>query len=225
MIDYEKLAKAYELAHKAAKQSGGRADIVLALYGDDEPVFLFYDYANPGNDYDSVSLNFVIEHLESLTKPEPKYKVADFVWMLLDNHVRCRVVFESVFDYEDGWSYKLDGDLELRDEDELFLTPQALIEHQIAYWTCLKSDEKSTCSDDVSMTSSHINDSVRYLTPPFEGEIKGFESESSELNLVSVVSKCPDCGNDMAHYAELDMNGKWMTGCSKRCGYYAELYK
>ena len=152
MIDYDKLKKAHELILKADEKYG------LAFYIGGS--FLTYHrlYAI-GDDYyeDFGSIDELIEKLESLVKPESKYKVGDKVFTL--NKANEPIEFRIIEFYVTGicpeyFVYRA-PDGERYSEQEVFLTREDLIESQINHWTSLKKQQISTCSDDVSMKCQH----------------------------------------------------------------------
>lgn len=80
----------------------------------------------------------LIEKLTELTKPEPKYRVNQLLWFQGDDIVRSFVVEKIYFD-EGGCIYH-GGEWDICEKD-LFLTRQALIEHQLQYWRTQLEDE------------------------------------------------------------------------------------
>ncbi len=91
-----------------------------------------------------------------------KYQLGQEVWF-----VDCNAVFSAVIDSIGIDEYRVDDGKNKTGKDwyhvsELYPSREALIVAQLEYWTRLKNEEKSTHSDDMS------------ISPTFEGEIKGF---------------------------------------------------
>jgi hypothetical protein len=187
MIDYQKL----QLAHELAEKLDQRVSIEVCFFRFGTQRYTF----NADNFNDSFSdnnLDDFIAKLQELTAPKPKYESGTTVWRINDEDRPVDVYLkkselnkyqEVYFDGEDWW-----------DVGQLYPTRQVLIEAQIEYWTSLKNEENSTCSDDVSMT------------PTFKGAIVGFnkeecqhESDGGEFTYhdqgdEQTMSRCKKCG-------------------------------
>lgn len=214
MIDYEKLKEAQEICSKlddyyftidfCVNTKSSKHDISLT-------------YANDGIPRALNTLDELIEKLKELTKREPKYQIGDKVFYIYSRAYTTLIpdIYEGdVLDvgaFDGGGFYCLVHNLQV-DECSLYPTKQALIEAQINHWQNLPSQEPE----------QHVSD---YCMPKFEGEIKGFKEEISDLTLTPFHNwKCPDCGHRMADYSGKRDDGTWWTGCSKRCGYYTQIY-
>ena len=153
MIDYEKLKLSFELAEKLTKP----ASLCLNVgYGGIESVYgvLNYDYNLLEVKHDGVFKFTCIEHLigklQELTKPKPKFKVGDTLWLVAKNDIKSFSVDEinimnGVFIYEDKyWS---------AEEKNLYPTRESLIEAQIKRWQSMLHETYS-----VSESSKSIDD-------------------------------------------------------------------
>lgn len=156
MIDYDKLEKARKLCSKL-KSYFFNVDFCIA-YTDEFCVEITL------NDTGSYKESFgcfedLIAKLEELTKPEPKYRINQLVWLELDNDIRSFVVERIEWDGHDFLCY---GDILMAAERFLFPTRQALIEHQIQYWSNLLKDELEQhvspyCEPDTQSNQSQVD--------------------------------------------------------------------
>lgn len=130
MIDYEKLKIAHELAFKF--KPANRLKITYIYTNNGEMYYhLSLEPASPN--YEFASIDELIEKLQGLTKHEPKYKVG---WYLLHGHIR-----HTKFHDGDGFSMCEATSPECAGLI-LFPSRQALIEHQLNYWSRLLQDEE-----------------------------------------------------------------------------------
>lgn len=176
MIDYKKLKKAHELAqslstHFIVHAVGGKYlnschEFTLSCWKQDE-------------DTRCRDLDDLIEKLEVIAAHESKYKVGDAVWRLNDECYpeRFRVV-DIDFAAEEMY---LDGNGDWWVEEQLFPSRKALIEAQLDHWKNLLSEE----------LEQHVSD---YCSPPFEGEVKGFNDCDHGSCEEGDLRKCFKCG-------------------------------
>lgn len=146
MIDYEKLKLSFEMVEQLVKPA---ILTINVTHGDIGRVYgvLQYDYSlrevKHMGEFKFTCIEHLFKKLQSLVRPEPKYKVGDEVWILANNNVPIfLIIFENLF-CKGSWSYTLHGDdrpLRWRPEHELFPTRQALIEHQCEYWQKLYNE-------------------------------------------------------------------------------------
>ena len=135
MIDYEKLKIAHDIMLKHNKyyctfEFGWSDKVQFVLYSDEDEAPIFT----------CCKIDDLIAQLQELTKPQPKYKIGNDVWFLMDNVARCSSIFEDLY-YEKSWSYTLNDDgLRWRKESLLYPTKQSLVEAQIEYWQKMKAD-------------------------------------------------------------------------------------
>ncbi len=136
MIDYEKLKIAIDLC----KNSSIYYFLIefCPVRNSDEIAITLMDSSH--NRGDSMgSLDDLIENLRELTKPQPKYKIGQAVWMTVVNDFRLDIdediIRNSVFK-DEGWFYNIKSSSSsyLIHENELFPTRESLIEAQIEYW-------------------------------------------------------------------------------------------
>jgi hypothetical protein len=82
LIDYEKLAEAHALADKYAKQVNDCVDVCVTLNraSASHPVIYSWEITGGNDSSRFCTIEEMIIHLESLTKPEPKYKKGDAVY-------------------------------------------------------------------------------------------------------------------------------------------------
>lgn len=109
--------------------------------------------------------------LGMISKAESKYKIGDRAWHLNDENMPESFIITKVD--RDGQEY-LYQDVPENCwwwlEEQLHPSREALIEAQIKRWTCLKSEEKSTHSDNMSTVPTiecrHESDGTCRLTNP-----------------------------------------------------------
>ena len=151
MINYEKLKLAMELANKT---KGYYFRITLNSCIDN-----FCDISlhhKNEEDADIGSIDHLIAELQSLVKPEPKYKIGQKIWVQslkaeCDNYLSMHAFEGTVipcqdcdFGLSEPYVRVISGNDEYSTgESFCFPTRQALIEHQIEYWTKFKIDEIS----------------------------------------------------------------------------------
>lgn len=144
MIDNEKLKAAMNLAEKYYKETADTCVIELNFsFGCKTYLHKLW---TKGVSYDCSGIDEIIEKLQSLHKPEPKYKKGQLVWFIDEwNQVTSKVVMRSwqateICTGEKEWSYDCSMARPLF-ESQLFPTRQALIENQIEYWRNQLQDE------------------------------------------------------------------------------------
>jgi len=180
MIDYEKLQIALDMHSKI------KDEYYLNVLIDSR---IEYYLCSINYDKDNLyysSLDELIEKLQELTKPEPKYKVGQEVW-IRDNDDILNVKIISISNSNERYYMKqFMGNFEItysRIEQEMFPSKEALIEAQIEYWEarleywtnllseeleqhvsgycqpiCRNSEEKSTQHEDMSTPSTCTHD-------------------------------------------------------------------
>ena len=131
MIDYEKLKIAHEIMIKANRyycvyEFGWSDKVRFQVFNDENDIILFTAF-----DEDDLILR-----LKGLTQPEPRYKIGDEVFITWHGYIEeARVVDRT--SHERYQVMLNDGGQVSRIESEIFPTRQALIEHQIEYWSKL----------------------------------------------------------------------------------------
>jgi|SRR6185503_19117743 len=128
-------------------------------------------------------------------EPKPKYQVGQKVWV--DNEGPEEFWIDSYIEGQYGL-------IEVKDtiwkgyeiESKIFPTRESLIEAQISYWTCLKNEEISTRSDDMSM-SSLCSESIR-KHHKLEDDVCQHESDGKQYGAIewggAPTFKCVSCG-------------------------------
>lgn len=165
-IDYDKLKQAHELNKKATNYS-----IMINLYPHTNLCFYALYDLNQAEQIDCKDIDDLISKLKELTQPEPKYEDGQEVWLMYTpiytSTMQPGKFKTDAHKYEDGvHQYCLIGNgvaLTWREENTIYPTREALIDAQIEYWTCLKNEETSICSDDVSMECEHESNSTLSL--------------------------------------------------------------
>jgi hypothetical protein len=158
MFDYNKLKEAHELLKQVIRENKSMELVTLqsnfiayadGSFHDD------YSFFIEGGEYKLYSINELIDKLRQLTQPKPKYDKGDKVWVLGNLGGFHKTTIKT----SEYGTYTLAGhaDVIYTDKD-IFKSREDLIETQIKYWTCLKKDAISTCSDDVSMECEHASD-------------------------------------------------------------------
>jgi hypothetical protein len=121
----------------------------------------------------------LIIKLEELTKPEPKYKAGDDVFITW----HCCIEEARIVDRTSHARYQVmlnDGGQVSRIESEIFPTRQALIEHQLQYWS--KLYEESHPGDLCLIKRTEIKPvPLSEFFPVFEGEVKGFGYDGHKI--------------------------------------------
>jgi hypothetical protein len=223
MIDYEKLKIAHELCQKTEKY-WFRAD--LGIDYKDLKFELYKTVDNWEEEFEGeFSIDELISKLQELTKPEPKFKVEQEVWFLTEEINDFDNGYISVIDHDSDEKYFVNG--WWMKEEQIYPSKESLIQAQIEYWTCLKNNEKSTCLDNVSMS------------PPFEGEIKGFSDEyikkavkSYEKASMALINEhIKDTGVQLEFKCQHESDGKkygameWGASPAYKCKKCAEFYR
>jgi len=97
-------------------------------------------------------LDELIKKLKELTKPEPKYKVGDTVWMLTGDEleIQSMVIGQIDENNQDGiWYADGEAECEFKQcgwlEEQLYPTKQALIYSQIEHWQNMLFPEIPEC--------------------------------------------------------------------------------
>ena len=148
MIDYEKLKAAIELLQKATVNQGEQKILQVnicsyngALFYELHDVTDTLSFDNNMNDIEGL-----IAKLKELTKPEPKFKLGDEVWLYdcYIHQVNCFVI--DAIDLESlCYSGKIKGSAaeyeEIRERD-IYRTREELIDSQIKHWQSLKEPEE-----------------------------------------------------------------------------------
>jgi hypothetical protein len=143
MIDYEKLI----LAQNLAKKIWDKTKLPIWIYHKwcPEGEVLILDTYEHG-EFTFKNVDGLINKLKELTKPEPKYKVGDIVYLLGgdDNPIHSFKIDKIINDHGDYWyvryiDYK-GGEFDQWREDVLYPSREALIQSQIEYWQSLAAD-------------------------------------------------------------------------------------
>lgn len=135
-IDYEKLRIAHELC--AIYKPANRLKLTF-IYTNNGEIYYRLSLEPASLDYECSCIEEVIEKLQSLVKPEPKYKMDQEVW--INDHDSPTYFFinditfqYSFYEYNGRYSEKL-----------LFPTRESLIENQIEYWQSLRAEIITEC--------------------------------------------------------------------------------
>ena len=198
MIDYEKLRTAHELADKLAKEQRRAitVSIMFMVYGEQPEYYLYrFGYDNPifkGN------IDKLIDELKELTRPEPKYKVGDMVWVHTGNDTESMIIGGIDANHSCGIWYHDHSDIPDFQrcgylEEQLYSSREALIDAQIQHWQSLK-DESVTdkfvadCSkfDHQAWTDHSKDESVTDCNP--------LECEHEWVGDVLQITQCKKCG-------------------------------
>ncbi len=136
MIDFEKLKFAIELC----RNSFTYYFLIefSPIHDSDEIIITLMNSASNRGD-SMASLDDLIEKLQELTKPEPKYLYKEVVWLIDNGNPIEGCICEISTGQYGEYTYRFSDD-SWRSESELFPTREALIEHQIEYWLKLKQE-------------------------------------------------------------------------------------
>ncbi len=126
MIDYQKLKIAHNLMLQHNKyyctfEFGWSDKVQFVLYCDEgeTPLFIFW------------KIEDLIEKLQELIEPQPKYKIGREVWIVSGKGFYSRII-EGYMDHGTHQTYH--GKDFALEEDELYPSKQDLVEAQIQYW-------------------------------------------------------------------------------------------
>ena len=207
MIDYNKLKIAHELAIKWNKD----ALVSVQFWSNETEQYDFRLETYGTTEYLTGDIGDLIAKLQELTAHEPKYELGDFVWSLLPRGRQG--LMKGFVDNSDGDTDKYyvlfhgEGAYWKKKED-LYPSRRSLIDTQIKYW------QKLNCADGrhdwVENYSTGVNIcvvcderaqsfpvSIEQMSPPFEGEIKGFNNCKHDFEFIEddVMShlKCIKC--------------------------------
>jgi hypothetical protein len=138
VIDYEKLKLAHELGSIATKGKRKRCDVFVSVYHNNEPIFGYIDFSHNRDVFEFYDIDELINALQKLIEPQPKYKIGQEVWVLDGNNIEVIAVFiNNIVNNK----YALTVFLGWFEEEDIFSSYDELIESQIKYWTDLKDNE------------------------------------------------------------------------------------
>lgn len=192
MINSDKLKEAHELAALLAKQIGKHVELLFSFYPleEDECSYTIYNLDDSYDGKDCLSICTLISRLKKLTKPEPKYKVGDFVYVK-DEHdnVHYVEIKNVVSHHDEGWIYRViipDEETGIVSEygfwdNQIYPSRKSLIDAQIEYWTCLNNGEMSTSNE------LHEQKNDGCVHEPY--------MKMPTLNDGGIVQKCKKCGD------------------------------
>lgn len=226
MIDYEKLKAAIELLQKATVNQGEQKILQVnicsyngALFYELHDVTDTLSFDNNMNDIEGL-----IAKLKELTKPEPKFKLGDEVWLYdyYIHQVNCFVI--DAIDLESlCYSGKIKGSAaeyeEIRERD-IYRTREELIDSQIKHWQSLKEqEEKPRIYDVKSFVSSYNKACDAFINGILtDTDIEVDEKQSDYIHTHS--TKCPKCSKQRVADGMC-----WEIGCDyKDCIHLASPY-
>jgi len=146
MIDYEKLKRAHELAEKY-RLSGKNISIHFHYNEDNSGIPHYYNlYSNcyASRPISQGSIDDIIQKLEELTKPEPRFMIGDKLWYEQDQEIASVVLNENSV----NWDFH---------DKEFFLTKSELIDAKIKLWESKREHE--VCQhepDELTCITNHI---------------------------------------------------------------------
>jgi|GEM_PF-2141414 hypothetical protein len=146
MIDYDKLKQ----AHNLCRPTSLFFDTTFGL--DNDLWFVIRDLDNDDWREEIIGVNDLLQKLQELTEPKPKFKVGQWVYILLN----CfDIGYGKIDRHDDDYQIKIEnGCFKVFEECFIFATKEALIQFQIDYWTCLKNQELSTKSNTINLPIS-----------------------------------------------------------------------
>jgi hypothetical protein len=183
MIDYEKL----QLIHKMYPQ--GYLKIIPIFNSKCEIEDFNYSMEIDGNMANYfLSADSLLNKLKELTQPKPKYEIGQEVWYLVMNNIQTWTIYHIFFDPNSKEYRYYDAQKSWLTEKEIYSSKLELIQAQIDHWTCLKNEELSTGSEDVSMES--CSESIR---KHHELECEHESDEDGDFGKYPS-AKCKKCG-------------------------------
>jgi hypothetical protein len=212
MIDYDKLKTAHELAELYGKQIDEWMDVAVTLNAPSKNHPFPFAFGPTGKDFDNrfSSLDELIAKLEELTKPAPKFKVGDNVWVncwsvndanqLGYNFIKGVVIPNTDRDKDLSEPYvriepcsPSEGGKYSAPERFVYASRKELIDAQIGYWQSLKQQEEKTPIHDMKSFVSSYNQACDTFVNDI---LKGTGCQ--------VVNKESDCQESIRKHLELD---------------------
>ena len=212
MIDYEKLKMAHELV---ADTEEYYFEAVFGINGSSSYTIFDTNHDRAGF-FDNE--DGLLEMLQELTQPEPKYKIGDTVW-LIDCDCICTAEIESHGneEYNIKKCETIDGSRvtvkEWASEDDLHPTKAALIESQIEYWTNLQIDKMGCHENGFSHKWNHTHyqdrkpvhfDTDEYKCRKCDRFYKFENGHQIELDKIKEPEYCNVSGVNLDNHEEFD---------------------
>lgn len=189
MIDFEKLAEAYELAYETNHCLSAEIRMIEGAYA---CAFHLLDNVNKtGEQYFNISA--LLEKLIEKKHPSSKYKVGQTVWRLNDEYEPHSLEICDI-DLASEEMYLDTEDASWWMEEQLYASKQELIEAQIEYWQNLQLKDQLT----ISAVGSEAN--IPFTNCQHESDGHAYHDQRpGESMLASIVNgtqkyKCLKCG-------------------------------
>ena len=175
MIDYEKLKQAVEIAQES-KNYWFRID--FAVWEDSRKLDIRLFNSHASGEYFLSGFDELLLKLKELTKPEPKFRVGDTVWVIKKD----KPIMADIINIEDGVCHvSYDGGHSHIEGKYIYSSRKELIDAQIKHWQSLKEpEEKPPIYDMKSFVSSEEKEPDKVFHKPkindedFEKFLKGF---------------------------------------------------
>jgi hypothetical protein len=162
MIDYEKLREAHQLVIKTDLSLEHTVEDDI----DNQPSSFFRIKENCGKVlYEHFNLDYLIAKLQSLAKPEPKYKIGDSAWIVYDEQP-TKITITDIDKSSD--EMYLDDDYDWWLEEQLYPSREALIDHQLKYWNKLKAEHWIMMHPDTGNSAVSDKGSCEIIPDPDE---------------------------------------------------------
>lgn len=190
-IDYDKLKVAHALAEKLSNQD--KSYTVIGVSHTDG-FFNEFSLSSYGISTDYKSIDDLLEKLQELTKPKPKYEVGQEVWLVSDISMPVAINIEQSRVVNGLFEYLSEHYLP-QPEAMLYPSRQALIEAQLTYWSELLHGERYPFLPTDIIHKAILNlypemaaqsDHNYEMTQKFEGDIVGFKSCEHEWDKCAV---------------------------------------
>ncbi len=146
MIDYQKLQIAHKLGDEYCKKNEECLLDIALEFGYTMPQFTL---STNGIFERYIWIDELIQRLQELTAPKPKYAIGDYVWMVYLEEIYEFKILNNI-----GSKYILDRFKNgLVYESELHPTREALIQSQIDYWCSMRELKKPPTVEDIEQES------------------------------------------------------------------------
>lgn len=217
MIDYDKLKMAHELIEKIHL---GKLHMQYSLHDGVEHIF-----SMPFQEaYYTSSIDDLIDKLQSLLKPEPKYKAGDEVFILHWNAIEHATVVALSSKNNNRYQIMLDGEGQLsRTEDDLFPTREALIEHQIAHWSSMQDK----CEHGVIYKNCGACDEPHIHSNQSQVDVDGCQHKPlyDDKGTTPKVNVCKFCFEEYAPECQHERGNNLYTESGYKCIKCGEFYR
>jgi len=134
MIDYDKLKKAHDLSAKI------KSHYLVHITSNKGHEFTLVDWKPDMADMTYKDLDDLLQKLQELTKPEPKFKIGQKLWYHIDVDIYSFKV-DKIYFCDKAHDIMYSGEGDEMCETHCYPSKHSLIKAQIGYWQGLSLDE------------------------------------------------------------------------------------